>query len=207
LQADKEAKKFGDVVGRMFDLTYDYIMDEAKDTHQLAKIRNYEVITDNMERDLTLYIGQVMQKQLSAVQSIDAQVVVRLADELESCADYLEKLANFETRFSKSAKWDSEAREDFEMLLKKVKEFFFLVYHMQENIETLDVNLVIKRRDEIKLMANNIRDRHMARMAQNRYEPVESALTYSDMIVALRKIAAHTSNLCQALSRVGEFDS
>ncbi len=201
LQAEGESRKFGDIVGRMFNLTYDYIMEETKDTHNLAKIKSYETITDNIEKDITLFMSQVMQKELTPTQSVDSQVIIRLADELESCADYIEKLALSETRFSKEATWDEEAKEDFEELLRKVKEFYFLVFHMIERIETLDKNLVVKRRDEIKLLANDIRDRHMKRMGEDRYEPIESALTFSDMIVSLRKIAAHTSNLSQALSR------
>lgn len=204
LQAEGECKKFGDVVGRMFNLAYDYIMDEKKDTHNLAKIKSYETITDKIEKDITLFISKVMQKELSPNQSVDAQVIVRLADEFESCADYIEKLALTETRFSKEGIWNEEAKEDFELVLRKVKEFYFIVLHMIEDMDSFDHNLVLKRRDEIKILANNVRDRHMKRMGNNMYEPIETALTYSDMIVDLRKIAAHTSNLAQAISRTGD---
>ncbi len=201
LQAEGESKKFADVVGRMFNLTYEYIMEDKKDTHTLAKIKSYENITDNIEKDITLFMSQVMQKELTPAQSVDAQVIIRLADELESCADYIEKLSLSDTRFSKEAKWDKEARNDYEDLLRKVKEFYFMVFHMIEDSRPFDLNIVIKTREEIKLLANEIRDRHMRRMSEGRYDPIESALTFSDMIVSLRKIAAHTSNLAQTISR------
>jgi Na+/phosphate symporter len=146
-----------------------------------------------------------MRKELTTAQSVDAQVLVRLSDEMESTADYIEKLSLSVTRFSKEAKWDEEAKEDFERLLRKVKEFYFMVYHMIENADSFDKNKIIKRREEIKLNANEIREKHMIRMAENRYEPVESALTYSDLIVSLRKIAAHTSNIAHTYSRVDEL--
>ena len=201
MQADKEIIKFAEIVGRMFNLSSDYMLNKKKDERDLAKIKNYEMITDNIEKEILLFMSKVMQKQLSAIQSVDAQVVIRTSDELESCADYIEKLTLSQNRFCKEAVYDSEAKEDFELLLSKVKEFYFLVYHMIENLDNLNTNRVIKQRQEIKIFANNIRDRHMKRMAEKRYEPMESALTFSDMIVSLRKIAAHISNLSQAISR------
>ena len=42
-----------------------------------------------------------------------------------------------------------------------------------------------------------MRDRHIERISKGEYEAL-SALTYSDMVVALRKIRAHAMNVAEA---------
>ena len=201
LQAENEIKKFSDVVGRMFNLTYEYIMDEESDARVMAKVKNYERIADNIEREVTVFLSEVMKKQLTSAQSVQAQVILRSADELESIADYLERLAHYITRFKSEATWDKEAKEDFEKLLRKVKEFYFIVVHLIDDKMTVDMNDFLTKKERIKILADDIRNRHLNRMSEQRYNPIASSLTYSDMIVSLRKVTAHSSNVSQVQVR------
>jgi len=51
--------------------------------------------------------------------------------------------------------------------------------------------------------ADDMRDKHVDRISKGLYQPV-SALTYSDMVVSLRKIRAHAINVAEAVENFRE---
>jgi phosphate:Na+ symporter len=51
---------------------------------------------------------------------------------------------------------------------------------------------------ELQLSADSMREKHLDRISKGNYLPV-TALTYSDMVVALRKIRAHSYLMAGAI--------
>jgi phosphate:Na+ symporter len=90
IMAEIEIKKFKDIISRMHILTREYLTMKEKDQLIYDKIKNYENITDNMQKEITLFLGKVMERALTQKQSIQTRSLIRIADELESVADYLE---------------------------------------------------------------------------------------------------------------------
>lgn len=197
-QAESELKKMKEIVERMYKLNKDFWGAEQYDPKVLAKIIDYERITDNIHKEITLFLCYVMEKPMSHHQSEQVQSMIKIADELESVADYIERLANYRDRFKGSEKLEGESRSEFFHFLDEVWGFFDLVGAGLENGEKLDMPRIEAKSHELQLWADSMREKHLDRISKGSYQPV-TALTYSDMVVALRKIRAHSFLMATAI--------
>ncbi len=197
-QAESELKKMKGIVERMYKLNREFWEGEDFDPKKLAKIIDYERITDNIHKEITVFLCYVMEKPMSHQQSNQIQAMIKITDELESVADYIERLANYRERFKSNEKLEGESRAEFFQFLDEVWSFFELVGIGLENGEALDMTRIESKSHELQLWADSMREKHLDRISKGAYLPV-TALTYSDMVVALRKIRAHSFLMASAI--------
>lgn len=197
-QAESELKKMKKIVSRMYNLNRDFWMADSYDPKMLAKIIDYERITDNIHKEITVFLCYVMEKPMSHQQSAQIQSLIKISDELESVADYIERLANYRERFKHNEKLEGESRQEFFQFLDEVGEFFILVGQGLTNDQSLDMPAIEAKSHELQLWADSMREKHLDRISKGAYLPV-TALTYSDMVVALRKIRAHSFLMAGAI--------
>lgn len=197
-QAESELRKMKDIVDRMFKLNRDFWDAPDYDPKKLAKIIDYERITDNIHKEVTVFLCYVMERGMSHQQSEQVQSLIKISDELESVADYIERLANYRERFKKEEALSGESREEFFSFLDEVGIFFNMVGDGLIAGHVLDMNRVEAKSHELQLWADSMREKHLDRISKGNYLPI-TALTYSDMVVALRKIRAHSSLMAGAI--------
>ena len=185
----------------MFNLSKTYLQGEQHDAKTLAKIKDYERITDNIQKEITLFVCKLMEKELSPAQSCNSQGIVRIADELESVADYLDRLVTYHTRFNQKELLHGEARDEFFKFFDNVHNFYKTVCNSLLDRQIHDASVIDRKSEELRVLAESIREKHIERVSKGTYGPL-TALTYSDMVVALRKIRSHTHNISQALTRL-----
>ncbi len=197
-QAESELKKMKEIVGRMYKLNREFWEADEYDPKIHAKILDYERITDNMNKEITVFLCYVMEKPMSHQQSNQIQAMVKISDELESVADYVERLANYRERFKASEKLEGQSRTEFFEFLDEIWNFFHMVGAGLLNDEALDIPKIEAKSHELQLWADSMREKHLDRISKGVYAPL-TALTYSDMVVALRKIRAHSSLMARAI--------
>jgi phosphate:Na+ symporter len=191
-QAESELRKMKDIVERMYKLNREFWASSDYDPKKLAKLIDYERITDNIHKEITVFLCYVMEKPMSHHQSEQLQSMIKIADELESVADYIERLANYRDRFKKDETLFGESRTEFFQFFDDVWDFFDLV---GKGFEDSDI---LAKSNELQLCADAMREKHLDRISKGTYPPV-TALTYSDMVVALRKIRAHAFLMAGAI--------
>lgn len=206
-QAESELKKMRDIVQRMYKLNREYWEKTDFDPKMLAKIVDYERITDNIYKEITVFLCYVMEKPMSHQQSGQIQALIRISDEMESVADYIERLAYYRERFKNDDKsLDGESRDEFFQFFDEVLGFFDLVSHGLIEAEEIDMAKIEAKSHELQLWADSMREKHLDRISKGSYLPV-TALTYSDMVVALRKIRAHSFLMASAIDNLNQkFD-
>ncbi len=69
-----------------------------------------------------------------------------------------------------------------------------------------NLDIIFKKSEELRILADDMRDKHIDRVSKGEYNPL-TALTYSDMVVALRKIRAHAMNVAEAISMYQDQES
>lgn len=198
IQAESEIRKMADIVGRMYKTTKDYWSEHDDDPKKLAKILDYERITDNIHKEVTVFLCYVMEHGLSHYQSVQTQAMIKIADELESVADYLERLAEYRQRFKGSDNLEGESRKEFFDFLDEVHKFYGMTIVGLENGDAHDMDKITSKSDELQIWADSIRDKHIDRISKGSYKPV-TALTFSDMVVALRKIRTHAFRMSESV--------
>ncbi|MFP5385241.1 MAG: Na/Pi cotransporter family protein [Bacteriovoracia bacterium] len=197
-QAESELRKMKEIVERMYKLNREFWSADEYDPKMLAKIIDYERITDNIHKEITVFLCYVMEKPMSHHQSSQVQSMIKITDELESVADYIERLANYRERFKSNERLEGESKAEFFHFLDDVWDFFQLVGAGLDNGETLDMTKIEAKSHELQLWADSMREKHLDRISKGTYLPV-TALTYSDMVVALRKIRAHSFLMASAI--------
>jgi phosphate:Na+ symporter len=198
VQAESEIRKMADIVARMYTLTREYWQASGDDQKKLAKILDYERITDNIHKEVTVFLCYVMEHGLSHQQSVQTQALIKVADELESVADYLERLAEYRQRFKGGETLEGESRKEFFDFLDEVHTFYGLTITGLDDADKHDMDRITAKSDELQIWADSIRDKHLDRIAKGAYAPV-TALTFSDMVVAVRKIRTHAFRMAESV--------
>ncbi len=197
-QAESELRKMKEIVERMYKLNREFWEKSDFDPKMLAKITDYERITDNIHKEITVFLCYVMEKPMSHHQSEQIQAMIKIADELESVADYIERLANYRDRFKTDESLAGESRTEFFQFFDDVWAFFEMVGNGLEDSDRLDMTAIESKSNELQIWADSMREKHLDRISKGTYAPV-TALTYSDMVVALRKIRAHSFLMAGAI--------
>lgn len=196
VQAESEVKKMKDILDRMYRVTKEYLVDG--DVKKLEKVRSYESITDNIQKEVTLFLCRVMELPMSTRQTLETQGLIKIVDEFESIADYLERIVNYKARFQ-SEPTGGASTKDLDAFMDKVWDFFQLSAKGVNDNYVINYNEVFEKSEKLRVEADNMREKHLERISKGAYEPL-TALTYSDMVVAMRKIRAHALNVAEAYS-------
>lgn len=197
IMAEIEIRKFKQILSKMHGLTRKFIADESVETNAYSKIKEYENITDNIQKEMTLFLCKIMEKSLTQKQSRQTHSLLKIADELENIADYLERLAFYKTRFGENFKFLEETNiEFFEFYDQMIKLFEDTMLGLEGNI--IDLNLIQQKAEQLKIMADDMRDKHIRRVTKGHLDPLTS-LTYSDMVVSVRKIRLSAVHLARAI--------
>lgn len=203
VQADHEAKKMKELLEKMFKTVRDYL--KKPDEKKLKKINHYEQVTDNIQKEVTVFLCKVMEKSMSETQSMQSQAIIKIVDEFESIADYLERIALYKARFSESD-IRGVSLDEFDEFQDNVWKFFKTCCKGFDTDEYMDYDAIAKESESLRKWADDMRDRHLDRISKGEYNPL-SALIYSDMVVALRKIRSHSLNVAEAFQMYRQEDS
>jgi len=197
IQGTFHLAKFKNIVDRLFIMTEQYLKEGAASGRVLAKIKDYERITDNMHKEIHRFLSMLAENQLTQNQSKTLMQYLKLADELECIADYLDKIASYNTRYIQSGenvKW----RDDFMIFFTEIKDFYFLVTQNTPVTPEVDPKKINILAQKLKISADALREEHLRRLSSTEGSAL-GLMTYSDMVVCLRKIRGHTLKLHKAL--------
>lgn len=199
--AHEEIKKLRDIVEKMFKLSREYLKSGEYSTKTLNKIRDYEIVADNIQKEITVFTCQMIERPLSAQQSQEAQFMVRVADELESISDYLERLCTYRLNFKNEFKPKGEVKEEFFDLIEQVWKYYRKITADLETLAEHDSVNGFKKSEEIKSQVDEVHKSYIDRIKQGKLGAL-SALTYSEMVTSLGKIRGHVLNLSNEMDKL-----
>ncbi|APG27806.1 hypothetical protein A7E78_08115 [Syntrophotalea acetylenivorans] len=165
------------------------------------KIKAIEEEADIMQKEITTFTASLMQAGKASQEQADrAYAYIRAADELETITDYAFSVSNYLKRLEKNELNFSEgAWKDLEGFHTEVLAFFTLAGKSLNGEDKVSTSEVLKEARRLNDLADTIRDSHLVRMKSGSCSAL-SALIFSDMAIALRRIKNHTVNLHEALS-------
>jgi phosphate:Na+ symporter len=128
-----------------------------------------------------------------------------MADEVESVADYCQSLANYRTRLDERHEaFTTEAKADLSSLLDETRALFMdAAGRIGSDADKIEIEDLIERAERQRKHADAIREGHLERIKGGNCDAL-AGLTFSDMVVALRRIKNHTINLVEARNSTWE---
>lgn len=198
-QGRQEVFHMAEIVREMLDLTRKYYTDMTSSFPDIKeKVLRLEKITDIIQHEITVFMSRVMTGTLSVTQSTEIRMLIRLADELESVADYCERLVNYRSRALKDgAHMSASAIKDVQEYMDKTVAFYDEIITHGKGEETGWKPGVQAKGNRLMEEADTIRDAHLKRLEAKECDPT-AGIFFSDMIVALRRIRNHSYNMAEA---------
>ena len=162
------------------------------------RVLEREKATDVIQHDVTTFLSRVLTGTLSAAQSDECRALVRAADEIESIADYCERLANYRRRLIREgATFDATALQDLQTYLERTTALFEDVVDRIRRNEAGWLESVTTKGQYLATEADAMRDANLQRLTAQRIAP-NAGIFYNDMLVAMRRIRNHALNLAEA---------
>ncbi len=198
-QAQRELELCCDVTRNLFDLVSKFLSTEGQDEELAKEIRHGEQVTDNIQKEVTIFLTTILQTQVTQEQASRAYSLLRLADEVESVADYCASLAEYQKRLRENGQsLSSLAKEELESLLSDTRTLFDTAAERSTTIhEKAPMDDLIALGEAQRDRADAIRAAHLERVKDGSCDTL-AGLAFSDMVVALRRIRNHSINMVEA---------
>lgn len=203
IEAKREIKKMAEVTAEMFDNVIDVFFNPDKKLgDKVEKIISDELLTDQMQEEITKFLLQCSQENVSEVNFTNINIMMRIVHELESIADSCLNICLLaQKRYEKKINFHQEATE--ELLAYKVLIRQFITFIEQNTVTKLDndkLSQAVDLENKINTMRNN-----MIKSARHRMQSgsgVKSELIHLDIIKYLEHIGDNSLNVAQALANL-----
>src|SRR5262249_45693676 len=131
-------------------------------------------------------------------QSEETRALIRVSDEVESVADYCERLANYRRRLRREGMVLSDtALAELQGYLERTITFYEEIVDRARRNETGWLPAVETKAEYLSTEADTMRDANLHRLATQRAAPGEG-IFYNDLLVAMRRIRNHAFNMAEA---------
>ena len=198
-QAEDEVELLCDVTNTLLEDTRALLDAEKVDRERFEKVLHGERITDRIQMEVTLFLTTVLQVGITAEQAARAYALIRIADEVESVADGCENLARYQVRLEeKGQQLSTAARAELVQLLdaegvlfRKVRE---RIAEQGDRVPSEDLQ---KQGVELGELADSVRALHLDRVQSGQCDAL-TGLTFSDIIMTVRRMRSHTINMLEA---------
>ncbi|WMX13875.1 MULTISPECIES: Na/Pi cotransporter family protein [unclassified Aureispira] len=203
----KETAHFGDVIGRMngfLKTSLNTINNKEKD-EAIKRLFKYEEISDMMEIEITEYITNLADKEITSDTSTRLRSYMNIANDLERIADiYFQIAKTLEQKIEERIYFLPEQRNGLNQMLELVDKAF---QEMNRNLAVADYSTVDKSaarqlEDAINDLRDQLRSNNLDRLGNPDYK-VKAAMIYNNLFSSLERIGDHIINVTESV--VGEI--
>lgn len=172
-------------------------------TELRRRILEHEKATDTAQHEVTVFLSRVMATTLSVGQGEECRALLRAADEIESVADYCERLANYRRRLVRQGvPIDGTALAELQGYLERTSAFYEDIVDRIRRQESGWLAAILTKADYLATEADALRDANLQRLATQRTAPT-AGIFFNDMLLAMRRIRNHALNLAEAFTGDG----
>jgi phosphate:Na+ symporter len=163
------------------------------------RILDREKATDAIQHEVTVFLARVLTGTPSTAQSDECRALIRAADEIESIADYCERLANYRRRLIREgAALDDHSLRDLQAYLERTTALYQDVVDRIRRNERSWLEAVTTKSQYLAAEADALREANLQRLTAQRIAPA-AGIFFNDMLVAMRRIRNHSLNLAEAM--------
>jgi phosphate:Na+ symporter len=197
-QARAEIVRMGQAVQIMYR---DVIISvKARKYKELSKWRKREDAVDNLQREITQFLIEVVQKRISPEESKEVTSLMRMANNLERIGDAIENIAELGEELIEQGLHLSEGgMRDYDTISNEAKKFLRFVVKRIERDDKDIMQDAQELEDKINTMREEMKGNHIMRL-QSAICAVDPGLILLDMLTAFEKIGDYCYNIAQAIA-------
>lgn len=193
--AKKELLHLGNYAVKVFDLSYDYIINSNEKVAE--KGHKTEEAINTIDEKLTRYLITLSSEALSQKESEVLTNILDSSRDLERIGDHAEALINLNDYLQrKNVQFSNSALEELEDIYRQTSEF---VKDALESVENNDLEMaesLIERHEAINKMERVLRKTHIKRL-NNGECSTQAGVNFIDIISHYTRVSDHAMNLAE----------
>jgi Na/Pi-cotransporter len=161
------------------------------------KIATREEKVDDLQEDISAYLVNLTQKELTTSQSNLIPLLMHCNNDAESIADHSERILGLARRLAKSEKkFSKEALQDLLDIWEVVNDQAKNVIEALNNTDKQNINFAIKDKRRIYSMVADAERKHIDRLSKNVCSVLEGVV-FIEMLSELERIGSKFSNIAE----------
>jgi len=179
----------------------DKVLDSEEQLDELEnKIFHYETIMDNVQKEIVVFLSEMMTGQIPHDVMEEARREMRMADEYESLSDYLVNVLKGVVKLrTNQLPISKEGRTELLALHHKVEEYIKMVNDAERNENTDILGRAETEGEQVTLLMKKYRSQHLNRLSESKISPL-SSLVYTDMLNNYRRMKDHALNIAEVIA-------
>ncbi len=179
------------------DTVFDYKAETAKN------VRKKESDTDRYEDSLGTYLVKLSSLQLSAKDSSEAAMLLKVIGDFERISDHSVNIVeSAEELRKKGIVLSDEATEELCVMSNAIREILDLSERAFQNGDAAAIAAIEPLEQVIDLLRDKLRDRHISRLQQGECS-IDVGFVWSDLLTNFERAADHCSNIAGSLIDFG----
>jgi phosphate:Na+ symporter len=164
------------------------------------KIFHYETIMDNVQKEIVVFLSEMMTGQIPHDVMEEARREMRMADEYESLSDYLVNVLKGVVKLrTNQLPISKEGRAELLALHRKVEEYIKMVNDAERNENTDILDRAETEGEQVTRQMKEYRSQHLNRLSESKISPL-SSLVYTDMLNNYRRMKDHALNIAEVIA-------
>jgi len=203
VELQKEVARYGEITTRMLGFSKDLInsTDDKTSLGLISKLKKYEDITDNFEKEITEYITKLSDQEMTHKTSIRLRSFFNICNDMERIGDIFYQLSKtMESKINRKLYFVPEQRNQLNELLEIVDRAFV---EMNSNLnlvsyDSASLNKCYDLEEEINVQRNAMRNYNQGKLGKDNYD-VNSAMIFTNLFSSLERIGDHIVNINESV--------
>jgi phosphate:Na+ symporter len=165
-----------------------------------SDIFHHEEILDNVQKEIFLFLSNMVAGQVPHEVTTKAHMQMRIADEFESLSDYITNVLKGAKKMEQNKlPLDGPAKQKLLALHDRVATYIAQIDETMRNESTCQIAWATSEGTAISELMKESRREHLARLQKEEVSPYFS-LAYTDMLNFYRRMKDHALNIAEVVA-------
>lgn len=204
VELQKEVARYGEVTTRMLGFSRELLnsTEESKSLDLIKKLKKYEEITDKFEDEITDYITNLSDKEMTHKTSVRLRSFFNICNDMERIGDIFYQLSKaMENKLKRKLYFTPDQRNQLNELIEIVDRAFVEMNH-NLNLQSYDAATLTKcyeLEEEVNIQRNAMRKYNQKNLENEDYN-ISSALIFTNLFSSLERIGDHLVNINESVA-------